>query len=143
MRSIREILKLGATVIAAVLIGFGIPAGWLWIGSQVQGERGATSLDFSVAVGILFGIIITYVGVLYIAGWFLARSQPEVNDPRQRGTSREPWMRGMTDTRTVYKGQGPQMSDIERVFITTTLIVTAAAWVWFLFFAEGGGLPSQ
>lgn len=143
MRPIGELLSLAATIVVAAIVGFGVPAAWLWIGSQLQGESGATSLDFSVAIAILFGIIITYAGILYIAGWLMARTEPATSTTQQRGTARSPWMRGQTDTRTVYRGQGPQMSSIERVFVTTTLIVTGAAWVWFLFFAEGGGLPNQ
>ena len=55
------------TIAVAALVGFGIPIAWLWIGAQVQGNFSSTSLDWSVAMLILFGMIITYALVLYIA----------------------------------------------------------------------------
>jgi hypothetical protein len=138
---IRGIGTLIVTVIVAAIVGFGVPLGWVWIGSQVQGGSGATSLDFSVAMLILFGIIITYVGVLWIAGWVLARVDP--HDPqRQQSSSRTPWMRGMTDTRAIKPRGADKAWEIETVFVGTTLIVTAAFWLWFLFIA-GSPLPNQ
>lgn len=142
MRPISDILTLAATIVAAVVIGFGVPLLWVWIGSQLQGPSGATSLNFSVAVAILFGIIATYIGVLYVAGWVMTRVDPSIKESKQRSTSRSPWMRGTTDTRAV-GGKREGMTAIERVFVVTVMIVTGAAWVWFLFFAEGGGLPNQ
>lgn len=139
MRSIADILILVVTVAAAVVIGFGVPLLWVWIGSQLQGTSGATSLNFSVAVAILIGIIVTYGFVLYLAGWVMTRVEP---GPQRPGTARSPWMRGMTDTRQRPRQPGPQMGGIERLFVTTTLIVTAAFWVWFLFLA-GSPLPNQ
>ncbi len=123
------------------MIGFGVPLLWVWIGSKLQGESGATSVDFSIAMLILFGIIATYVGVLYLAGWLVARLQPELGDSTQRGTSRSPWMRGMTDTRQAYRGQRQPMLVLERVFVVTTIIVTIAFMVW-LFFIAGSSLPN-
>ncbi len=141
-RPLSELLVLIATGIAAALIGFGIPLLWVWIGSQLQGSSGATTLSWTVAMAILFGIIASYVVVLYVAGWLMTRTQGPP-DKKQKSTAREPWMRGMTDTRNVRSTQRSGMTAIERVFVVTTMIVTAAAWVWFLFLAEGGGLPNQ
>lgn len=142
MRSLADILILIGTIVAAILIGFGVPLLWVWIGSKLQGESGATSVDFSVAMAILAGIIATYVGILYAAGWAMARVDPELGERRQRGTSRSPWMRGQTDTRQVYRGQRPQMAPLERIFVITTILVTIAFTVWLLFIA-GSPLPSQ
>jgi hypothetical protein len=129
------------TVVVAAIVGFGVPLGWVWIGSQVQGGSGATNLNFSVAMLILFGIIFTYVGVLWIAGWVLARVDP-IDPQRQQSTSRTPWMRGMTDTRAIKPKGAENAWTIETVFVGTTLIVTAAFWLWFLFIA-GSPLPNQ
>ena len=127
-----------ATLIAAVLIGFGVPLGWVWIGSQLQSSSGASTVNFSVAMVILFGIIATYVLLLYLAGIVMAYFGPrEASGP---SGPRAPWMRGMTDTRQVK--QGSAMGGIERLFVVTTMIVTAAFWLWFAFKA-GSPLPSQ
>lgn len=119
------------------MIGFGVPLGWIWIGSQLQGSNGATNTDFSVAMAILFGIIFTYVVLLYLAGLIMALFEgPE----EQQATARAPWMRGMTDTRQ--RPQGNSMGGVERVFVVTTMIVTTAFWLWFAFKA-GSPLPNQ
>lgn len=141
VRRVRDILIVGLTIVLAAGLAFGVPLGWLWIGSQVQAGSGATSLDFSVAMLVLFGIIATYVAVLYVAGWVMSRADPSLRSDTQRGTAREPWMRGMTDTRAVKK-QNPLIGGIERVFVVTTLLVSAAFWLWLLFLA-GSPLPNQ
>jgi hypothetical protein len=141
MRAVNQIITLIATVVAAVLIGFGVPLAWVWIGSQLQTGSGASSVEFSVAMVILFGIILTYVLLLYLAGVVMA-----FFGPRGEGTggpaarARMPWMRGMTDTRELRRG--PTMGGIERLFVITTVIVTIAFWLWFAFKA-GSPLPNQ
>ena len=140
MRPVKEIATLALTIAAAVVIGFGVPLGWIWIGSQVQGGSGATEVSFSVAMLILFGIIVTYVGVLYLAGWLMSRVDPEMRSDIQRGTAREPWMRGMSDTRANLR-RPPLVGGIERVFVVTTMIVSVAFWLWLLFLA-GSPLPN-
>jgi hypothetical protein len=139
MRTLEQIVTFFATILAAILIGFGVPLAWVWIGSQLQTSSGASTVNFSVAMVILFGIIATYVLLLYLAGIVMA-----FFGPREVGTNptrnRAPWMRGMTDTRQVRRG--PSMGGIERLFVVTTMIVTVAFWLWFAFKA-GSPLPSQ
>lgn len=141
MRSLRDILGLLLTVVAAIVIGFGVPLLWVWIGSQLQGGSGATSLSFSVAIAILLGIIATYVAVLYLAGWAMGRAHPQLRERRQRSTAREPWMRGMSDTRRLQRANQQHMAGLERVFVITTIIVSAAFTIWLLFIA-GSPLPN-
>ena len=137
MRSVLSVLGLGLTVIAAAAMGFGVPLAWLWIGSQLQAENGATSVSFWVAVAILFGIIVSYVGLLYLAGVVMAFFG---GDGERKATSNSPWMRGMTDTRQ--RTTQDSMGGIERVFVVTTVIVSVAFWLWFAFKA-GSPLPNQ
>jgi hypothetical protein len=140
LRTVVSILGFACTVVAAVLIGFGVPLGWVWIGSQLQGDHGATGTSFSVAMAILFGIIATYVLLLYLAGILMALFETATaRGPQPR--ARAPWMRGMTDTRQV-KRPGDALGSVERVFIVTTMIVTVAFWLWFAFEA-GSPLPNQ
>lgn len=132
-----------ATVVVAAVVGFGIPLGWVWIGSQVQGGSNSSSLEWSTAMLIMFGIIFSYAIVLYIAGWVISRVEPEGEEARrQRATARNPWMRGMTDTRAVRPRGADRAWGVETVFVGTTLIVTAAFWLWFIFLA-GSPLPTQ
>lgn len=130
-----------ATVVSAAVLGIGIPLGWLWIGSQVQGDSGVSELNFSVAMLILFGIIASYVIALYIAGWVMARVDPRAEGRTQGASTRTPWMRGMTDTRAKAT-RSPIAGEIERIFVITTMIAGAAFWLWLLFLA-GSPLPSQ
>ncbi len=136
-------LRLVGTVVtafAATVIGFGVPLGWIWIGSQVQGDGGAASTSFSAAVVVLFGIIFSYIALGWIAGWAQARSDAEQPRRGPPASARYPWMQSQADTRGL-PGAGTRLRPLERVFVTTTLIVSVTFWVWFMFFAEGGGLP--
>ena len=141
MRTIVSIIGFALTVVAAVLIGFGVPLGWVWIGSQLQGDHGATGTSFTVAMTILFGIIATYVLVLYLAGIMMALFETAATRGGPQPRARAPWMRGMTDTRQV-KRPGDTLGNIERIFVVTTMIVTVAFWLWFAFEA-GSPLPNQ
>jgi hypothetical protein len=140
MRTIGQLITFVATVVAAVIIGFGVPLAWVWIGSQLQTSSGASTVNFSVAMVILFGIILTYVLLLYLAGVVLAFFGPRDGGPSGPPGPRAPWMRGMTDTRQVKRGSA--MGGIERLFVVTTMLVTLAFWLWFAFKA-GSPLPSQ
>jgi len=140
MRVVGQIVTFVATIVAAVLIGFGVPLGWVWIGSQLQTGSGASTVNFSVAMVILFGIILTYVLLLYVAGVVMAIFGPREGTGGPAPRARMPWMRGMTDTRELRRG--PTMGGIERLFVVTAVIVTIAFWLWFAFLA-GSPLPSQ
>lgn len=137
MRTLASIAILALSIAAAAVLGFGVPLAWVWIGSQLQGDLGATSLHFSVAMTILFGIILSYVVLLYLVGAVMARFGDYTT---QRGTARSPWMRGMTDTRP--RSQRSAIGGIERVFVVTTMIVMVAFWLWFAF-ESGSPLPNQ
>lgn len=138
MRAIGTVLTFVATVVAAAVIGFGVPLAWIWIGSQLQGDSGATTTSFSVAMAILFGIIATYVALLYLAGIVMALFESRA------GTEiapRAPWMRGQTETRPA-SSRRSVINGVERVFVVTTIVVTIAFWLWFAFKA-GSPLPNQ
>jgi len=138
--AVGQVISFAATIVAAIIIGFGVPLAWVWIGSQLQSGSGASTVNFSVAMVILFGIIITYVLLLYLAGIVLALFGPREGTGAAQPRTRMPWMRGMTDTRELKRG--PTMGGIERLFVVTTMIVTVAFWLWFAFLA-GSPLPSQ
>lgn len=138
MRAILNVTSFAVSIVAAALIGFGVPLGWVWIGSQLQGDSGATGVSFQVAMAILFGIIISYVGLLYLAGLVMALFDP--GERKGPATSRSPWMRGQTDTRQAARRE--KVDGVERVFVITTMVVTVAFWLWFAFLA-GSPLPNQ
>jgi hypothetical protein len=134
-RAALDVVILAATVVAAAVIGFGVPLLWIWIGSILEGDDGVSSVSFAVAVAVMAGITSTYVLAMYLGAWIQAR----VTEAPQRPT-RAPWLRSMRDT--PYRAGSAQLGPLERVFVVTTLLVSAAFWVWFLFFA-GSSLPNQ
>src|SRR5881227_1084002 len=50
---------------ASLLLWIGVPAGWLWIGSQIQGSTG--SLGMAIAV-MLLGAIVSIVALAWLLG---------------------------------------------------------------------------
>lgn len=137
MRAALKLATVALTIAAAAAIGFGVPLVWLWVGSQMQGDNGATTLSISVAMVVLFGIIITYLALLYLAGVVMARVG---NHAAQRAAARTPWMRGMSESK--HRSQHESMGGIERVFVVTAMIVAVLFWLWFAFKA-GSPLPRQ
>jgi hypothetical protein len=134
-RAAVDVVILIATVVAAAVIGFGVPLLWVWIGSMLQGDDGVSSVSFVVAVAVMAGIITTYVMAMLFGAWIqdrVAHSPDEV--------TRAPWLRSMRDT--PYRSSASKLGPLERVFVVTTLLVSGAFWVWFLFFA-GSSLPNQ
>ena len=140
MRAVEQVITFVATVIAAVIIGFGVPLGWVWIGSQLQTGSGASTVNFSVAMVILFGIIMTYVLLLYLAGVVMAFFGPREGPGGVPGRARAPWMRGMTDTRELKRGSA--MGSFDRLFVFTTMIVTVFLCLC-LYFKAGSPLTRQ
>lgn len=134
-RATLDLLILVATAVAAVVIGFGVPLGWIWVGSMLEGDDGVTTLSFTVVLAVLAGIVVTYIAALYAAAWVQDRIAAPVGQ-----TDRAPWLRSMRDT--PYRAGGTKLRPLERVFVTTTLIVSAVFWIWFLFIA-GSPLPNQ
>lgn len=133
-------MELVATIGTATVVGFGVPLGWVWIGSQLQGDDGASSLSFSVAVATLAGIIANYVAIMYAAGWLIARRERDA--ARGARGQVDSWAHRRAEGRGPQRRRDPGAVGIEQVFVYTTLIVAAIFWIWFLFFA-GSPLPNQ
>ena len=51
-------------IAAAIVIGAGVPLLWIWVGSLIQGSRGAQHVEGSTAAIIFVGILASYVIVL-------------------------------------------------------------------------------
>jgi hypothetical protein len=127
----RFFLEIGA----AVAVGAGVPLLWIWIGSLIQGSRGAQSVEASTAVIMVVGILLTYTIVLIVAGAIQART----GDEQSRGPTRYPWMRSMRDE--PYRPGTGKLSPVEAVFVGTAIVASIAMMIWFFAFA-GSPLPS-
>jgi hypothetical protein len=121
-------------VAGAVLVGVGVPLLWVWIGSMIQGARGATQVEFRTALAMTVGIVFTYGVVLYVAGWLQGRADKTMPPP-----VRYPWNRSMRDE--PYRPGTNKLSPIEAAFVIAASVATIALLVWFFAFA-GSPLPN-
>ncbi|MCD6014425.1 MAG: hypothetical protein K0R41_251 [Geminicoccaceae bacterium] len=126
--------RLVLEVAAAIVVGAGVPLFWIWIGSLLQGARGAQGVEASTAIIMLLGILISYTVVLMIAGAIQARGEGS-----QRPPTRYPWMRSMRDE--PYRPGTDKLSPVEAVFVGTAIVASIAMLIWFFAFA-GSPLPS-
>jgi len=122
-------------VIAAAVIGAGVPLFWIWVGSLIQSSRGAQNVEGSTAAILIVGILASYVIILMIAGAIQARGQ--AND--ERAPARYPWNRSMRDE--PYKPGTEKLTPVEAVFVGTAIVASIAMLVWFFAFA-GSPLPT-
>ena len=91
-------------------------------------------------MAILFGIIVTYVLLLYLAGIVMAIFTPQ-ESPSQHAAAREP-VDARHDRDAPEAPRGAASAASSGSSSTTTIIVTVAFWVWFAFKA-GSPLPNQ
>ena len=127
--------RLAIAIVLALGIGLGVPLLWVWIGSKLQGA-GSDSVNSSTAAIIFAGIVVTYLFLLFIAGWIQSRGE----SAHDRPPTRYPWNRSMRDE--PYRPGEKKLSPIESAFVFTTVVVSGAFMLWFFVFA-GSPLPNQ
>jgi len=124
---VRELLRpLGiglAAFASAVLLGVGVPLGWVWLASRVQSSPGQGT-SYLAALLALGGPLATYAGVLMV----LLRVAPRHPAARPEHL---PWNRSRGDEKHVRP-----TTTLEQVVILATLVVAVAAEVYFIFFAH-------
>ena len=95
---------------ASLLLWIGVPAGWLWIGSQIQGSTG--SLGTAIAV-MLIGAIASIVAI----AWMLGRLNRMHEDLRaQRGV----------------EATGPPLLEVVLVVTATLALIGFGFWFFVL-----------
>jgi hypothetical protein len=120
-------------VLGGLMLWFGNPVLWLWIGSQMSETQRASMGPYAV---VAFGIVASTI----LVSWGLARIHrryQEVSGYTPTVRVRLPWMRsvrGEEDSR-------PEITVLDVVVVTTALLGLLAALVWFAAFA-GSPLPS-
>lgn len=99
---------------ASLLLWIGVPAGWLWIGSQIQGSTGS----LGTAIGVmLLGAIVSIVALAWLLGR-LSRLHEQLLDAR--GVERD----------------GPAL--LEVVLVVTAAVALVGFAIWFFVFAGPG-----
>jgi hypothetical protein len=127
--------RLAIAIVLALGIGLSVPLFWVWIGSKIQGA-GSDTVNSSTAAVIFAGIVVTYLVLLFIAGWIQAGG----GSSEDRSPPRYPWNRSMRDE--PYRPGERKLSPIESAFVFTTVVVSGAFMLWFFVFA-GSPLPNQ
>lgn len=120
-------------VLGGLMLWFGNPVIWLWIGSQMtETQRASMGPYFVVALGILASTIGVSLGLARIH-----RLYQEVSGSVPTVRVRLPWMRsvrGEEDSR-------PEVTVLDVVVVSTAVFGLLAAVLWFLFLA-GSSLPA-
>jgi hypothetical protein len=122
IKPMRDLLRAGTSAVIVVIImvfgslvlWIGVPLGWLWIGSQVQGSTDSVGSALGVAMG---GAIVSIIGLALALGW-LNRKHEELREAR-----------GLEHHKT---------TTLERVLVFTAGIAVVGFTIWFLGFAGPG-----
>jgi multisubunit Na+/H+ antiporter MnhC subunit len=126
--------QLVIAIVLALGVGLGVALAWVWIGSKIQGT-GANSVNGSTAAVIFVGIVLTYLALLLVIGWF----QTIGGGAERRPPVRYPWNRSMRAER--YQPGTRRLNPIEGAFVFTAIVVSGAFLVW-LFALAGSPLPA-
>ena len=120
-------------VLGGLMLWFGNPVIWLWIGSQMSETQRASMGPYAVvAFGILVSTILVALGLARVH-----RVYQDVSGHTPTVRVRLPWMRsvrGEEDSR-------PEVTVLDVIVVITALLGLLAAIVWFIGFA-GSPLPS-
>ena len=118
----RDALRTGASglmvvfimVVGSLVLWVGIPAGWLWVGSQIQGNTGNVGTALAAMMG---GVVVSVVALAMLLAW-LNRKHEELREAR-----------GLPES---------ESSVLERVLVVTAGIAVVGFTIWFLGFAGPG-----
>lgn len=99
---------------ASLLLWIGVPAGWLWVGSQIQGSTG--NIGTAIAV-MLIGAIVSIVALAWVLGR-LNRVHEHLREARGADAS------------------GPPL--LEVVLVVTAAVALVCFAIWFFVFAGPG-----
>ena len=118
----RELLRSGASglmvlfimVVGSLVLWVGVPAGWLWVGSQIQGSTGNVG---TALAAMMAGVVVSVVALAAMLAW-LNRMHEEMREAR---------------------GLAPSSSSVlERVLVITAAFAVVGFTIWFLGFAGPG-----
>ncbi len=129
VQAARSIGSTVSTVIAALLLGFGVPMFWTWTASKIAGDGGA-HMSASLWVFIALGIIVTYWVLLLIGGSVRGRWPGESEAPTAR---RQSWNRSMRDE--PFRPGSGRSDPVERIFVLAATLGFVVFAIWFAIFA--------
>ena len=100
-----------------LLLWVGIPLGWLWIGSQVQGSASLGTALFVTMTGVTITIIVVVAGLTRLNRWHA-----------------ELWERR--------HGAAPGASALEVLLVSSGAIAVVGFGIWFFLFAGSSPIPT-
>jgi hypothetical protein len=132
-RRLSQAALVSLMVLGGLMLWFGNPVIWLWIGSQMAETQSASMGPYAVvALGILASTVAVAFGLARIN-----RRYQEISGHNPTVRVRLPWMRslrGEEDSR-------PEVTVLDVVVVITAMLGLLAALIWFIAFA-GSPLPS-
>lgn len=130
--SITKVALIALMAIGSVLMWIGAPVGWIFVAAQLSES---SQVSMTAIVLILIGIPTT----MYFIGKALGRLNEkygELTGSTNEVQIRAPWMRSMRDERDLHRPR--TVLDVVMVLSVASALLLFA--VWFMFFAEGGGI---
>lgn len=118
--------------LGSIVLWLGIPFGWIYLASQMVESSQPTLGPY---VLVLIGIPVTMV--VFGKGLSkLNRTYGEMTGTTPQVYLHAPWNRSMRGER----GAGHPRTILDVVMVLSVGVAMACLGVWFLFFAEGGGI---
>lgn len=125
-RMVLTVLRLVASAVGVLLFGAGVPFGWIWIGSQLQGGTAPSLTGLGVAIT---GIFVSYWLLAIVFAWIIERSREDT------GPTRYAWNRSMRAERY----EGPRTTHaLEEIVVMATILVGIATTIIFFLFGNPG-----
>jgi uncharacterized membrane protein len=109
-------------LVGCLFLWIGVPLGWLWIGSQVQGSLSLGTALIVTMMGIVVTIIVVVMGLARLNRWHAAlreRREPAADGVRMR----------------------PQTSALEVILVSSAGIAVLGFGIWFFGFAGASPIP--
>lgn len=128
---IKSVVRTLGIVVGALIVGFGVPLAWLWLGAKIQGTSGVTHMTKTTALAMFPGIAITYAMIVHaISRARMARlvASGAAGPPPRR----QSWNRSMRDD----PHDGDSATALERLFILAASLATIAFMIWFFLYAK-------
>jgi hypothetical protein len=124
--------------VVATNVWTGSPLLALWIGSKLQGS-GPPKMSSIAVVAIVLGAV--SLGLLRLLA-LLGRHHDELTGRNAHVRTHVPWLRSMRGERSLYPGEQPRVTALERVLVLTVVVAVVAFEVWF-FFLSGSPIDQR
>ena len=126
-KKVKQAGLIALMILGGLMLWFGNPVIWLWIGSHMTGSQQARLGPYMAVAG---GILVSTVAVAFLLAR-LNRLYQEATGSVNTVRVRLPWLRslrGESDSR-------PEVTVLDLILVATAITGIATALVWFVFLA--------